>query len=211
MSETDHKEVRIPASYKAFTAFTTVACVVLCILLVLAQAANRRLQRSYAEAIAKIGSAGLAVGEQVEPLTVAGIVGGDALPVPAEAFAFDDGRTGTLVLLLSGGCDICKFSVPTFADLARRAEARGIVAVAIQMDAASQEALAYDGSSGFPVAAVREPQKSWLRRVPIVPSIVLLDPRGAVVRGFFGELTKAQQADIEAVLENWTGAPAGPK
>lgn len=198
----------IPLSYKAFTAFTTVACAVLCLLLLRANAANRALQRSFSEAIEKVGSAGLAVGEEVDSLEVVAVRGGEALPVPSGVLTFGDGRTGTLLLLMSGGCETCKFSIPYFARLAGLAETRGLVAVGVQVDAAAEGDLKYDGAAGFPIAVVKDSAHTWLRRVPIVPAVVLIDARGGVTKTYFGELSPKQQDDVEVFIRGWTAGEA---
>ncbi|MBL8745777.1 MAG: hypothetical protein JNK58_05395 [Phycisphaerae bacterium] len=199
----------IPFTFKAFTAFTTVACVVLSILLLRATAANRALQHSFSEAIEKVGSAGLAVGEQVESLSIAGMKGGESLPVPSAALTFGDGRTGTLLLLMSGGCDTCTFSIPYFSRIAALAETMGLVAVGVQLDAASEADFKYGGETGFPVVAVKDSPRTWLRRVPIVPAIVLLDAEGGVKKTYFGELSPKQQDDVESLIRNWSSEVSG--
>jgi hypothetical protein len=194
----------IPLSYKAFTAFVTLACVVLCALLLRANALNRRLREDYSQALEKAGSAGIAVGESVEPLRVAAVQGD---PSPADAstlLTHDDGRAGTLLLLVSGGCDTCRFSLPYFSRLADLASKQGFVPLAVQLDAAGDADLKFDGSMGFPIVAVEHSEKTWLRRVPLVPAILLVDPRGAVVKTYFGELSPKQQDDLEGSLQGST-------
>jgi hypothetical protein len=194
----------IPLSYKAYTAFVTIACAVLCFLLLRSNAANRSLQRSASEAIERIGSAGLAAGEQVESLPVAAMHGGEPAADPSTLLAFQDGRGGTLLLLISGGCDTCVFSIPYFERLASLAEARGIIPVGVQLDAASEADLTkHHGPTVFPIVAVPSASSTWLRRVPIVPAIIVLDPRGVVTRTYFGELAPVQQDAIEAFISDW--------
>lgn len=197
----------IPLSYKAYTAFVTIACALLCFLLLRSNAVNRSLQRSASEAIERIGSAGLAVGEQVESLPVAAAHGDEPIADPTNLLAFEDGRSGTLLFLMSGACDSCTFSIPYFARLALLAEPHGLVSVGIQLDATGDRDLKYDGTSGFPTAAVKDSSRTWLRRVPIVPAIIVVDSRGVVTRTYFGELSPTQQDSVESFIAGWTPAP----
>lgn len=200
----------IPFSYKAYTTFVTIACAVLCALLLRAHSANQSLQRTFSEAIEKVGSAGLAVGEHIESLTVAGLRSDEPIVEPSDLLEFGDGRSGTLLFLMSGGCDTCTFSIPYFARLASLAEPHGLVSVGVQLDATGEVGLKYDGLSGFPVVAALDSSRTWLRRVPIVPAIVVVDSRGVVTRTYFGELSPTQQDSVESFIAGWTPAPEDP-
>lgn len=196
----------IPLSYKAFTAFVTVACVVLCVLLLLARAANHRLQGSFSEAMEMVGSAGLAVGEHVESLAVAASRGAASGIDAKNLLQFEDGRLGTVLLLVSGGCDLCRLSLPYFTRITDLAEKQRLVACAVQLDAAAETDLKFDGSDGFPIVAAEHSERTWLRRAPIVPAIIVLESRGGVVKAYFGELSPKQQGELESFIQGFAAS-----
>lgn len=187
----------MPTIYFVFTAFTVVACVALSVLVLLLLRENRRLNAFFSEALEGVGSTGLVAGERPPALDLLARKPAD----DSNPLDFADGRRATILLLTNGSCESCAFSLPYFNALAESWAAQAVVAAEIQIDAASPETLAHPGSSVLPAVAVRDPFKTWLRRVPMVPAALLLDADGALVKAYYGELSPRQQTELQHAIE----------
>ena len=86
--------------------------------------------------------------------------------------------------------------MPRFAALAARHGSSGLACYGIQIDAKSPAELTHT-DLGVDVRGVPGAERSWLRRVPLVPAIVILDHEGALVRGYYGAPDENQWAHIE--------------
>lgn len=209
---TDGREVaQSPAAPRGitwFTGFLVLATLALSVLVVVLARNNRQLR---AEAVALRQLAGdsalfpgelLASLDSFAPPTAPNTTPTDGSALPASndaaqnALDLVDGRPGTILLLYSGACGACDVVMPRFAALAARHGASGVACYAIQIDAKAPADLTHT-NLGVDVRGVPGAERSWLRRIPLVPAIVILDHEGALVRGIYGAPDDNQWAQIE--------------
>lgn len=182
---------------KVFTAFLVVACTGLCVLVLLLARENRRLKGELARvgmAVgAGVGSAPavtLAVGTEVGPLPLVDAEGA------ASELAFGEGPA-TLVLMLSGSCGYCAEALPAWNDLAERAARWGVRAAAVQIDGPPGGNPEYRLVLRTPIAFVPGAAGTWLRGIPSVPAVVLIDGEGVVREVSVAELTPERVETLE--------------
>jgi len=156
------------------------------------------------DAIEQGSSGALLVGQQTTPLAIIGCRAAGAV-APPDALDFDDGRALTVLLLVSGGCDICSLSFPYFHALAESLSGGELRFAAVQVDARAPGDLKHDGTAAAPSCAVESAERTWLRRTPMVPAIVVVDGAGVVRKTYFGELSARQQGELHALLVSLDG------
>lgn len=199
------------ASFNIFTAFLLVATLALSLLVLLLMRQNRDL-RSEATALRQLtGEAALPRGEMLTSLDTF------APPPPATAdlhpagtpdtMAFLDGRLGTFLYLFSSSCGSCETIMPRVAALSARHTPSGVECYAIQIDANTPEDLV-NTTLGLPVRGVYEAPRTWLRRIPLVPALVLIDHNGVLVHAWYGAPDEPQWTQIQSQLAALSGAEA---
>jgi len=195
---------------KLFTSFTVLACIVLSVQVVRLTRENTRLRLLAAEpaasqAATSAGSSALAVGEFVPDL--AALTPLNTLPsttstTPSDLSTllhFRDGRLATIILATSGGCQTCEASLPAFDLLARTHADQGIVVTAIQIDAMKLSELK-PAPPSLPIVMVNDAPSTWLRRIPLVPAVIVIDSQGAVRQTWFGALSALQQGELDELI-----------
>lgn len=182
-----------------YAAFVTVACGVLVWQTVGLRKQIEALQHRASEAIEQGSSGALLVGQQTTPLKTIGCSAGEA-GERADALEFGDGRLVTVLLLVSGGCDICTHSFPYFHALAESLSGEGMRFATVQVDAHAVSELKHGGTASAPSCAVESAEDTWLRRAPMVPAVVVVDAAGVVRKTYFGELSARQQGELHALL-----------
>lgn len=199
------------APFNFFTAFLLVATLALSLLVVLLMRQNRNL-RSETVALRQLtGEAALPRGEMLASLeTFPPPAPAAADPTPTDspdAMAFLDGRLGTFLYLFSASCGSCETMMPRVAAISARHTPSGIECFAIQIDAKAPADLAHT-DLGLPVRGVYEAPRTWLRRIPLVPALVLIDHNGVLIHAWYGAPDEPQWTQIETQLAALSGAEA---
>lgn len=214
MSDSPSKPAaKLPVAYVAFTGFCMLACLVLAyqVLTLRRQVADLREQLAATppampEAITKAGSGAVVVGESVPDLVAIARDGSPVLLNGSNALAFRDGRFATVILATSGDCEACSHSLPVFDVMAKENIATGVMVVGVQINAMKGEELKPSPGT-LPIVMVNDAANSWLRRIPMVPAVIVIDGNGAVRKTWFGTLSAAQQdelaATVTAAQANW--------
>ncbi|MBC7772826.1 MAG: hypothetical protein H7210_10055 [Pyrinomonadaceae bacterium] len=201
------REPHLPGSYLAFTGFTVLACIVLCVQVLRLSRENQRLRDQSSQAATRAGSSAVTVGEYVPSLVAIGADGKPALSEEANYLNFRDGRVATVMLATSGGCHTCEESLPAFDVLAGKHAGDGITVVAVQIDAMAVSELSPPPTlRSLPLVMVQDAPQTWLRRIPLVPSVIVIDGGGAIRHTWFGALSTSQQEELDGLL---AGAPQG--
>lgn len=191
---------RPPSTHTLFTTFATLACVVLSVQVVRLSRENTRLKAA-PEAMEKAEGGALAVGEILPPLTALGPTGAPAPSAESNYLTLRDGRLATVVLAMGGACETCSATKPYFESLARDHAGGGVIFVAVEVDTGKPQDLHASGAV-LPNVMVEQAETTWLRRVPLVPAVILIDGEGAVRRTWFGSLSDRQRTEFEAELAN---------
>ncbi len=196
-----------PRTIPWFTGFLLLATLVLSVLVIVLARNNRELRAEAAALRQLSGDSALFPGEVLASLESFGPASTDASAPdptdapptnapPADALTLVDGRPGTVLLLYSGSCGACDVVMPRFAALAARHTPAGLACYAIQIDAKSPADLTHT-DMGIEVRGVPGAERSWLRRVPLIPSVIVLDHEGSLVRGYYGAPDDNQWNQIE--------------
>ncbi len=192
---------------KVFAMFVSVACVVLCVLVVKLAGQVKDLRAQLANVPQSHGPSGLLVGETVPSLVA---LGRDKSPIPNlehNLLSFADGRAATVLIALGGACSMCEERLPEFDALAAQYKNTAIVVAGIQIDTASPTELK-PTQKNLPLAYVDGSHKTWLRQIPLVPSILIFDNRGALRAQFVGTMSPEQTIELNQVLakalRGWT-------
>ncbi|MCW5767903.1 MAG: hypothetical protein KIT19_04405 [Phycisphaeraceae bacterium] len=202
-------------SFNLFTAFLLLATLTLSILVLLLMRQNRNL-RSETTALRQLtGEAALPTGEMLASLETfapppthsPGVIAPATDTPTPDAMTFIDGRLGTFLYLFSSSCGSCETIMPRVAALSARHTPSGVECFAIQIDANAPADLAHT-DLGLPVRGVHEAPRTWLRRVPLVPAMVLINHDGVLVRAWYGAPDELQWAQIESELAAISGAAA---
>lgn len=194
----DPAQYRMPTFWKAFIGFLMVACAGLCFQVLWLVRENRSLQHAASEAVESAGAAGLTIGERLTTLTPMGFAPSTDAANPLD---FADGRPATLLVLVGGACETCTLTLPYFNTLRSMWADAGIEFVGVELDATDPAQLHHTAHAQFPMVCVEHGEKTWLRRVPLVPAAVLVDNQGVVRRTWFGVLSARQQEELAAALE----------
>lgn len=208
----------VKGSARLFSALLLLSTLALSILVVMLLRQNRQL-RTEVEAIRQsAGRESLPSGEMLAALESFGPPASAPMPSPGlpgapppnapppDALAFADGRPGTVLFLFSGACGACDQALPLFASLAARHGPSGLECIAVQIDASGPDALAHT-DMGVTVRGIPGAERTWLRRVPLVPAILIIDHDGVLIRAWFGAPDEPQWAEIEHEVAKLSGAP----
>lgn len=193
------------ASFNLFTAFLLLATLTLTVLVLLLMRQNRNLRSETAALRQLTGESSLPKGELLASLDTFAPPSSDT-PTP-DAMAFIDGRLGTFLYLFSSSCGSCETIMPRVAALSARHTPSGVECFAIQIDANAPADLAHT-DLGLPVRGVHEAPRTWLRRIPLVPALVLIDHNGVLIHAWYGAPDEPQWTQIETQLAALSGAEA---
>ena len=187
MSETEPGRKR-----DGFTLFLVVACLALAVLVVLLARENRSLKQEISRA-AEAG-AGIKEGESVASFSVASPEG------TPETVALDGSGPRVLVLVFTSTCPHCEKTLPIWKEILA-AVPPGLRVVGLQLDAATAggQSLATAGLP-FPVYAPGSPGPEFLKRLPGVPSALLLRPDGKVEHAWYGAPSDEQRKELESAV-----------
>ncbi len=164
-----------------FTAFLTLACLALAVLVALLAWQNLRLKRTVAELRRSAAPAGaLAPGDRFVPPVLAGADGAE------RAVDFAASRT-TVLLVFSSRCPACAETLPKWRALVPAYTGRpGLDVLGVEIDAGANDASAIPpGALGFPVYTVVRDGAS-LDKIPYIPAVVLVDAAGTVTWTLYG-------------------------
>lgn len=192
---------------KIFALFVSIACAVLCVLVVQLSIQVKDLRTQLARVPQAHGPEGLLIGETLPPLIA---LGRDKSPTPDQEhnlLSFSDGRLATVLIALGGACSMCEERLSEFDALAAQYKNTSIVVAAIQIDTASPTELKAP-QKNLALAYVEGSHKTWLRQIPLVPSILIFDNRGTLRAQFIGTMSPDQTLELNRLLakamQGWT-------
>lgn len=184
---------------RIFVALLIAACLVLSLQVVRLSRQVVQLNHKLREAINRPAASAITVGESMPSLIALDASSAEALLSGVNALALREGRLATVLIATSGACPVCQQSMPIYASLAARHAGTGVALVAIQVDAKSATDLK-TAPPGLPLAWVAGGEQTWLRRIDVVPSVLVLDATGTVRAIFKGELDAGQLEQLETML-----------
>lgn len=190
---------------RIFVALLIAACLVLSLQVVRLSRQVVQLNHKLREAINRPAASAIAVGESMPSLIALDASSAEALLSGVNALALREGRIATVLIATSGACPVCQQSMPIYASLAARHAGTGVALVAIQVDAKSATDLK-TAPPGLPLAWVAGGEQTWLRRIDVVPSVLVLDATGTVRAMFKGELDEGQLEQLETMLRQLSEA-----
>ena len=189
----------VSRTIKVFASFVSIACIVLCVLVVKLSSQVRDLRAQLANVPQLQGPAGLLIGEALPPLVA---LGRDSRPIPDQEhnlLNFSDGRFATVLIALGGACSMCEERLPEFDALSAQYKSTSIVVAGIQIDTATPSELKAP-QKNLPLAFVEGSHKTWLRQIPLVPSILIFDNRGTLRAQFMGTMSPDQTLELNRLL-----------
>jgi peroxiredoxin len=145
-----------------------------------------------------------------------GLGGGPAMLAGAPAQSYEvktlSGASGSLqsyrghvvlVNLWASWCAPCRSETPALQELYRRDRSRGLVVLGIDQGESSAAAAAFakEMNLSYPILVDEDQQYGRAYAAVGLPTSLVVDPSGRIVRGIDGELTLAQmQAAVEPLL-----------
>lgn len=194
----------------AFLAFLLLACAGLGVLSLLLARENDRLERENVAIAMAARRSGFVPGDRLTSLVPAPPQGG-GVPAP-DLLTLEDGRAGTLMFIVGGGCGLCRALLPSFEALASPYAESTLITVVVEMSPSLEDKGPIAELATFPVASVENAHTTWLARTPALPTMLLLDQHGAVVDVWVGGFDEEQIPQIAQRLESFyraAHAPAG--
>lgn len=182
-----------------FTPFLMVGCLALAVVVVMLVRSTGRLRAENAALAAELASAqdklkqiltkdALAPGEPLPPLTLLGIDG-----TRAER-RFDSGHRSTAVFVASLACDACEATGAHWATIIDELpESWDAIVVYLDGPPSPNDPLAFLPADRF---GAPEARVTALRRIPLVPTTMLVGPDGIVDRVWFGPLTEEAAHEV---------------
>lgn len=148
-----------------------------------------------------LAAAAIPVGEILPELTTFGPADAPAPepgePAPSDALAFEDGRLATVLYIHSAACGACEEFMPEFAALAATHRAKGVEFIAVQTDAAAPADLKR-ADVPFALRGVPGAERSWMRRIPLIPAVLIVDHRGILRAAWYGAMNDRQRQQLAA-------------
>ncbi len=184
---------------KWIIAMLVVACLVQSFLIFRLSRQVKDLQAHLTDAEQRIKSKSvdpLVVGEAVPTLTA---LGRDGKPRTPNILDFSSDRIATVVIALGTACPTCEQLLPELSAWAQQNARDGIVIVGVQIDAMKPEELKPE-QPGMPLVYVQDGHKTWLRRISLVPSVLVFDRAGALRAEHQGVMDGQAFKQIESVL-----------
>lgn len=185
---------------KLFVGFLMLACVALCVLVLRLTSQNKILREEVDRLAQNMGNGSLPLGEILPELSSFGPVPEPIKDAPADALKFDDGRVATVLFVHSGICSNCEEAMPRLISMAAKFRKGGLEFVGVQSDADASKDLKHV-EANFPIRGVPGGERSWLRRVPLVPAILIVDHEGTLRAAWYGAMNPRQEAQFEQELE----------
>ncbi len=183
-----------PGSGGWFPWFLGVACVALAAIVLVQRSRLAALEEHLRIVSEQVGRGALPTGEIVAPLVCFAPDGsGDR-----ESLDYGHERRATLVFAHNAACGACEEVRPRVAVLARSLSGLGVRTVALQMDAKEPKDLRSSEDATLVVRGVAMNEGTWLKRIVLVPSVLLVDASGVVRGAWYGAPTEAQWAQIRA-------------
>jgi len=113
-----------------------------------------------------------------------------------------ENATKSLIFVLNDACSFCKASAPFHRSVAELSRSHGVQTIAI-MGTPKEQVLSYlrEYSISVAVAAQALPPELGVRAVP---TLILVDRSGVVLKTWHGQLTENQQKDVIKSVEEGT-------
>jgi peroxiredoxin len=181
----------------SFVIFLVVACVALAGLVVALSLQNRSLKQQLAQGGARTAPPEYKPGDVVPALNV---VSDDGTSKP---IGFGEGESKTLLLVFSAHCPACQQTVPIWRKVFAEPPASGVRIVGIQTDRLDRNPAApveLGASFPFPVYGYKRTSDDPLSKVPFIPTVLLVDAKGAVVKTWSGVPNEGATAELVAAL-----------
>lgn len=192
-----------PGRAPLFTIFLMIATVAMSVVILRQRSQIATLDNEIRTLTTQVGQAALPKGEILAPLST--FAAGTSEPDLATLdFAAD--RRATLIFVHSAACAACESLWPRIELLGGTLSRLGGVVVALQLDAESPDNLKRT-SGTIRIRGVTAHQGTWLKRVPLVPSILLVDRAGTLRAAWYGAPVDAQWAQIQAEIATLAAAP----
>lgn len=179
-----------------FTIVLVVACIALAGLVIALALQNRALKRQLVYGGGPPPPV-FEAGNSVPSFTVVADTG------EQKTIAFGEGETKTILLVFSSSCSACKDTVPIWRTLFASPPATGLRIVGIQTDRLDANPAApaeVTGAYPFPVYGYKRPSPDPLAKVPFIPAAIVVDPKGVVVKAWFGVPGADAIAELKAEL-----------
>lgn len=181
----------------SFVIFLVLACVALAGLVVALSLQNRSLKQQLAHG-SQPAPAEFHPGDVVEPFQV---VADDGTSKPV---AFGEGETKTVLLVFSAHCPACQETLPEWRKVFAAPPAAGVRIVGVQTDRLDKNPAAPEemaASFPFPVYGYRHGKPDPLTKVPFIPTALLIDAKGVVVKSWSGVPSEAALGELIAALK----------
>jgi peroxiredoxin len=181
----------------SFVVFLVVACVALAGLVVALSFQNRSLKQQLAQG-SQPPPPEFHPGDVVEPFNV---VADDGSTKPV---AFGGGETKTVLLVFSAHCPACQDTVPEWRKIFATPPPAGIRVVGIQtdrLDPNPTSPVELAASFPFPVYGYRRGKPDPLSKVPFIPTALVIDAKGVVVKSWSGVPNEAAIGELVAQLK----------
>lgn len=188
-----------------FMWFLILATAMLCALVFVLSRQNAGLRSEVAALRQSAGEAALPRGETLAELEAFGPASEPVAGLPAEPMAFGDGRLATVLLIHTSTCGACEAMLPEMARLLARHRPLGVEFFAIQIDATGPDELRHV-ESGVPMRGVPGGERTWLRRVPLVPATLVVDAEGVLRHAQYGAPDERQWDALRSELDTISGA-----
>lgn len=176
--------------------FLVVACTALSILVLHQQRTIRGLDMELHLITDMVGQTALPTGERVIPLATFGTTPASDEQSPG-VLDFGRDRAATLVFVHNGTCGACEELIPRLFSLKDDLDGASVRFVGIQLDAKTAAELKNpQAMAGLENRGVAMNQGTWLKRIPLTPSLLLIDPQGIVRGTWYGSPNDLQWADL---------------
>lgn len=198
---------RSSLSHTLFTGFLLVACIILCVLVLLLTRENRAIKARYAELL--LSPPGrtdlLQVGDTLAPIA---LIEQPGLSPHGSSSRYDFAapHQRTLVLVLSTSCPHCETTIPVWNQILREVASPAVRIIGLQLDADSPQRL-QPASATFEVRGIADARGTWAASLPLIPATLLVSPTGVVEHAWFGELSPAQQDELRDALIEASAQP----
>lgn len=189
-----------PWTIKLFIGFLMLACVALSVVMQRLKESNAVLRQEITRLAESLGNGSLPPGEILPELTSFGPSPEPIKDAPPEPMKFDDGRTATVLFVHSAACGSCDAEIPKLMALAAAHRRGGLEFVGVQSDATGPAELKHT-EMNFPLRGVPGAERSWLRRVPLVPAVLIVDHEGTLRAGWYGVMNARQEAQLAQELQ----------
>lgn len=179
--------------HRVFTGFLVIACSALAVLVVMLASQNAELKEQIAAASRAPSVDALGEGDAVGPVGLVDARGGET------ELRFDEAGPATLVLVVSGTCDFCARTVPVWNGLFAGLPPERLRVVGIEVGGPPGGTASLGYGLRVPLHTAPGAGSTWLRRIPMVPAAVLVNPGGVVAKVWLGEPGEADRREMAAL------------